>query len=386
MKETVSGFSFANLGIFRGFGDGIYNAVYALVLLAIFGNSATVGLYVAIYSAAMMLVTLFANEAFRYFSKANIFHFSMLATALVYFMMGFSVKTGTFITLDYISGITIVFIGLIIPLFMSDFSKNIGMAKLNSRYYLWQNVGALFAPMIAMSIAGNFGERAAFLASGVLYGLGFLMFKYFKIVQEDKKPKKLSPRRTFKSLWRTMVSFFRHSGMTRVYMVSFGRNFLAAMRSLYVPIMVIEQGFSKDTLGIVLTLGIIPYVILSEPMGRLARRYGNRIWMLAGFLSFAGFAFWASFATGWTLLAVFILWQISGALMEPIQDLLFFDATKKDEQAKYYGVFRTSTMLPKFVAPLVGAGFIMFFGGTFAVWLITGVIALMSAWMLLGKK
>ena len=34
--KNVSGFSFANLGLFTGFADGIYNAVYSLVLMDIF--------------------------------------------------------------------------------------------------------------------------------------------------------------------------------------------------------------------------------------------------------------------------------------------------------------------------------------------------------------
>ena len=33
VKQGISGFSFANLGLFTGFADGIYNAVYSLVLI-----------------------------------------------------------------------------------------------------------------------------------------------------------------------------------------------------------------------------------------------------------------------------------------------------------------------------------------------------------------
>ena len=68
VKSGVSGFSFANLGLFTGFADGIYNAVYSLVLMEIFANSAVVGVYVAIYAAFCMVVGLFANEIFRRFS------------------------------------------------------------------------------------------------------------------------------------------------------------------------------------------------------------------------------------------------------------------------------------------------------------------------------
>ncbi|MBN1281709.1 MAG: MFS transporter [Alphaproteobacteria bacterium] len=386
MKNFVSGFSFANLGLFTGFAGGISNAVYSLVLLEIFRNSATVGIYVSIYSAFCIIISLFVTEVFKYFSKAKIFYFSMLMLALCYFMMGFSIKSGTFIALDYTSGIASVFVAVLIPLFMSDFSKKIGMAKLNARYHLWLNVGALFAPMIAMTIAGIFGNRPVFFAVSAIYCLGWIVFKLFKIVQEDKKPRTVSTRRTIRLLWRNTRAFFKRHGMKRLYIIDFGYYSLRSIRFLYVPIIVMENGFSKDTLGLILTIGIIPYILLAEPMGRLARKYGSEIWMTIGFLSFAAFSILATFLTGWALLAIFVLWQIPGAFMEPIHDLLFFDKTKSSEKTKFYGVFKTAGNLQSFIVPLIAAGFITLFGGTSAVWVVTAIIALLSAFVVTLKK
>lgn len=386
VKSGISGFSFANLGLFTGFADGIYNAVYSLVLLEIFQSSAVVGIYVAIYAAFCMIVGLFANELFRRFSKVKVFYSVMLLLAIGYAMMSFSIRPSTFIILDYTTGIAVTLVGVLIPLFMSDFSKNIGMAKLNSRYHLWLNIGALFAPMIAVAIAGQFTNRAAFFASALIYLAGWISFKLFKVVQEDKKISPVDPRRTFKALWKNSIAFFSKAGMLRAYAVNFGYYSLRAMRYLYVPIVVIENGFSKDTLGWVLTLGIIPYLILSEMMAKLVRKYGKKLWLLIGFLSFAAFSALATFVTGFPLLAIFVMWQISGALMESVHDLLFFDNTKKSEQTKFYGIFRTSVNLPNVIAPILGAVCITAFGTTSAVWFVTAAIGVFSALVLLAKK
>lgn len=384
--KRVSGFSFANLGLFTGFADGIYNAVYSLVLLEIFRSSAIVGVYVAIYSVFCFLVGLFANEIFRQFSKVRVFYFVMLMIAICYAMMSFSILPRTFIILDYTTGFAITLIAMLIPLFMSDFSKNIGMARLNSRYHLWMNVGALLAPTVAVMIANNFDNRAAFMASALIYFAGWGMFKYFKIVQQDKKIKPVSPRRTFKALWKNTISFFQLPGMLRAYLVNFGYYSLRAMRVLYVPIVVVENGFSKDVLGWVLTLGIIPYLLLSDAMAKMVRRFGKTIWLVLGFGSFAGLSVLATFLTGVPLLSIFVLWQVSGALMESVHDLLFFDNTKKSQQTKYYGVFRTSTNLPNVVAPILGAAVIAIWGSTAAVWGVTAGIGLMSILVLIKRK
>ena len=158
------------------------------------------------------------------------------------------------------------------------------------------------------------------------------------------------------------------------------------MRYLYVPIVVIENGFSKDTLGLILSLGIIPYLLLSDVMARLVRRFGKRIWLVLGFGSFAAFSAWATLATGFPVLAIFVLWQISGALMEPVHDLLFFDNVPKNMQSKFYGVFRTSVNFPNVIAPVAGAACIAFFGTTSAVWLVTFAIGVLSVGVLMAKK
>lgn len=384
--RRVNGFSFANLGLFTGFADGIYNAVYSLVLLEIFRSSAIVGVYVAIYSVFCFLVGLFANEIFRRFSKVKVFYFALIMLTACYAMMGFSILPRTFIILDYTTGIAITLSSMLIPLFMSDFSKNIGMARLNSRYHLWLNIGALFAPTVAVLIANHFGNRAAFFGSAAIYLLAWTLFKFFRVVQEDKQIRPVNPRRTFRALWKNTVAFFRLPGMTRAYLVNFGYYSLRAMRVLYVPILVIENGFSKDVLGWVLTMGIIPYLVLSEYMGRAVRRYGKNIWLILGFGSFAILSACATVATGVPLLAIFVAWQISGALMESVHDLLFFDNTKKSQQTRFYGVFRTSVNLPNVLAPFLGAGMIAIYGTTAAVWAVSATIGALSVGVLISRK
>ena len=395
VKSDVTGYSFANLGLFTGFASGVYNAVYSLVILGIFTEifaseglaSSVVGIYVAIYSVFCMIVGLFSKELLRWFSKARLMYMAFLLVVVCYAMMSFSVKPTTFITLDFTSGIGSTIIGILLPLFMADFSKNIGMAKLNARYYFWVNIGALVAPLFALNMAAWFGNyRIPFLASAMIYAGGLLFFKRFGIVQQDKEIKSVSPRRTFRSLWLNMLVFFRRTGMPRAYFINFGFYALAAMRVLYVPIVVIEQGFSASVLGWVLTLGILPYIIFDTFIGTLVRRVGAKLLMLIGVSSFVVFATLATFLHGWALLAIFVLWQISGAFMEPVHDLFFFDNTQKSEQSRFYGVFRTTVYLPKVIAPILGAVCIAIMGTTSAVWLVPIAVGVLTLFVLLSKK
>lgn len=389
IKSSVSGFSFANLGLFKGFSDGIINAVWALILLDIFhGNSAMVGIYSSVYYAFYMLITLFSGEMMKLSTKAKMLYFSMAAVGIMYFMMAFSVKPATFVALDFASAVPQMLIGSLLSLFMADFaSKNTGMERLNGRYVFWLNAGALVAPIIAMWIAGIFGIRAPFFAVALINILGLLYFQWFGIIQPDKKISKISAKKTLRQTWRTVVAYFRRRDLLRAYIINFGQYAIYSLRILYVPIMVIEAGFSKDILGWVLAAGVVPYVLLANPLGRIAKKTGIKIWVAIGFLSFAAFAVAASFATGAALLAIFILWQISGALIEPLTDIFFFNAAKGASRDRFFGVFKTVNRLPRFIVPVIGALVIAVCGATSYVWLLAAVIAAaMGAFVLIDGR
>lgn len=394
MRQNVTGFSFANLGLFTGFSSSVVSAVYSLVLFEIFKlffneelASSAVGMYAAVVAVFSMLVGLFSTEILHWFTKTRLLYIVLSLLGACYCMMSFSVKPGTFITLDFAAQFALTISNILLPLFISDFSKGIGMEKLNARYLLWVNIGALVAPMFAMSIVSFFGGnyRMPLLAAGLVYFSGLLFFKHFGIVQQDKVVKRVNMRRTVRALRITAMQFFKKDGMTRAYIVNFGYYALRAMRLLYVPIVVIENGFSSETLGIVLSLGILPYIIIESFIGRLIKRYGVKVWLTLGFISFAVFSMLAVFVSSYALLAIFVLWQISGAFMEACHDLLFFNDMPKPLQSRYYGVFRTSVNFPSIIVPILGGICIAVFGTTSAVWLITATMGVLSTIVLWSK-
>lgn len=395
MRQNVNGFSFTNLGLFTGFASSVVAAVYSLVLFEIFKlffneelASSAVGIYAAIIAVFSMFVGLFSTEILHWFTKSKLLGIVLSFLGACYCMMSFSVKPGTFITLDFMAQFALTILNILLPLFMSDFSKGVGMEKLNARYLLWVNIGAFIAPMFAMTVVtffnGNY--RMPLMAAGLVYLSGLLFFKHFGIVQQDKVVKRVNMRRTFRALRITALHFFKQPGMLRAYTVNFGYYALRAMRLLYVPIVVIENGFSSETLGVVLSLGIIPFIVVESFIGRLIKRYGVKIWLTIGFISFSIFSVFATFVSGYTLLALFVLWQISGAFMEACHDLLFFNDMPKEYQSKYYGVFRTSVNFPSVIAPILGGICIAMFNSTSAVWLITAVMGVLSTIVLWSRK
>lgn len=395
INKNVNGFSFANLGLFSGFASTVVDSVYSLALLDIFMlyfseevASSLVGIYAAVISLFAIFVGVFSTEILRWFTKTRLLAIVLTVLGSCYCMMCLSVKSLTFISLDYTAHFALTLLHILVPLFIADFAKDVGMEKLNARYMLCGNIGAFVAPMFAMVIVTFFSGdyRMPFLAAGLVYLSELMFFKHFGITQQDKVLKKVNMHKTWRALRINAIQFFRMPGMVRAYTVNFGFYALRAMRLLYVPIIVIEKGFSSDTLGLVLSIGILPYIIIEFFIGKLIKKYGVRLWLTVGFVSFAVFSMLAMFVSGYALLAIFIAWQISGACMEACHDLLFFNNMPKQSQSRYYGVFRTSVNFPRVIIPVLGGLCIAVFGATSAVWLITCVMAVLSTMFLWTKS
>ena len=72
--------------------------------------------------------------------------------------------------------------------------------------------------------------------------------------------------------------------------------------------------------------------------------------------------------------------------MEPVHDLMFFDNTKKTEQSRFYGIFRTSVNFPSVITPIVGGLVIASMGATAAVWYVCVAIGLFTAAVLWAPR
>ena len=387
MKKSVNGFSFANLGLFYGFGGSVISAIYSLVLMDIFQNSSIVGLYNSLSYGFVMLLALSTGEFFRRFTKTRIFYVSILTVCAIAFMMAFSIKPITFIILDQLSWLPWLLIGYSIPLFLSDFSKKAGMDRLNGRYYTWLNIGSAVAPIVAMFFAERFGNRSAYFVVSAVMMIGFLYFGTYHLVSQDKPVKKLIPKKTMHSIVNNVHLYFRNPNLRKAYLINCGYYALSIISSIYLPIIIVgENGFSKEILGYVLAASTVPYIIMATIMPIIARKIGKKACISTGFLVFAALAIIALFVRGYALLGIFVIWNFAIAMVEPLRDLLFFESVSKSDASRFIGIFNTGDNVPKFIFPMICAAVIAMTGMTSLVWVVAAAVAVLSALVMLSPS
>lgn len=374
-NSKTSGYTFANIGLFYGLAGTIFSAVYSLILFEIFGNASVVGLYSAAFAGIATMFALFSSEIFRLLPKAKILPISIITIIVATFGMVFQPSAGSFIALDIVREVGWSLLSMSLSLLMIDFSGMNNIARVQGRYYTLYNLGSIIAPIIAMRIATIFGnERAPLVLVSLTLLIALLYYNKHHITALDKAAKPARAKKTLKKIFGNFREFVRGPGLPAAYAMSFGYYAIQTLRSLYVPIIVIQAGFTKDTLGLVLALGTIPFALLASPISKLSNRIGAWKLLMFGFAAYAAAACFASISTGVMLLGLFVLWQLPNAIIEPLKELPFYAAANRAQQTKFIGIFRTSKYLAGVIAPLLAAATIALSGATSSVWLLAATI------------
>jgi MFS family permease len=382
-NTKTNGYTFANIGFFYGLGGAIFSTIYSLILFEIFGDASIVGLY----SAAFAVFAMFSSEIFRLLPKTKILPLALLTIIITTFGMVFQPSAGSFIALDIFREFGWALLIMSLTLFMSEFAGAPGISKVSGRYYTLNNLGSIIAPVVALRFATMADDiRAPLVLVSVVMLLALFYYRNYKITAADKRALPKPPFETLRKVFGNLREFAGRPELARAYAASFGYYAVQALRGLYVPLAVVGAGFSKDTLGLVLAIGTIPFAILAAPSNALAKRLGAGRVLAAGFVAYSALALFASFSTGMLMLALFVAWQIPNSVIEPIKELPFHSGTSKSEKSKFMGVFQTSKYLAKVLSPLAGAGIIFVCGTLSSVWFLAAALGLASAYLARGIK
>lgn len=184
------------------------------------------------------------------------------------------------------------------------------------------------------------------------------------------------PKRVEKNIPKLVIEFFKNKDRRLSYIASGGINFWWGFIYIFIPIFIIESGFSDLILGVFLCAVIIPLIIFSYHFGKLTCKIGFKKIAFFGYLIIAFFAF-ASFFAGTPVIVLILLVfaSIGGAMVESPSEAYFFDIIKKDQREKFYGIYNTTIDVNNLLASFLGAIILLFLSFKF-VFLFFGFVML----------
>ena len=150
----------------------------------------------------------------------------------------------------------------------------------------------------------------------------------------------------------------------RIYYVSFALEFFYALMTIYVPLYLLEKGFTWDELGMAFTLMLVPFVLVQYPMGLIAdKKTGEKEFLLFSFfiLGISTLMFYFSESPDIMVWAtILILGRIGAALVELLRESYFFKRIDGND-VDVMDFFGTARPVAYIVATSISSALLLFF-------------------------
>lgn len=165
----------------------------------------------------------------------------------------------------------------------------------------------------------------------------------------DPKYKKISVK-------KTATFFVKNKNVSKIYLINLILKFFFAWMVIYTPIYLHHTlGLGWSQIGIIFTIMLLPFVILSYPLGRLSDTMGEKQMLMWGFLIAALATLsipFISTPTVWMFALTLFCTRVGAATIEVMSESYFFKSVS-EENADAISFFRNTGPVSFIIAPLL---------------------------------
>lgn len=353
--KSKDGKIFSWLAMLIGFSASLIVPIFPNFVKTVVHTDSAVSLFFSAMALMTLIAALCSTIVFRKFQRTLILKLSFISLAVIYFILIFVVRITELSILTTIKSWFELFAIITLSLFVRDFSSSKDFGEEEGRYFKFQNIGYLIGHLIGGFLASQFGYEIVFiLAAGTILS-GFVYFYNHHVIKESMAIINMKRTSTVK-LFENVKNYFSDKNRVKAYFISFSLMAWFIVKRIYLPLYVIASGYLSTVTGIIMSLGIIPFILLEEKIGKYADQKGIRIPVSLGFFIIAS-ALLLTFLSPFPILnfIIIILASIGAAFIEPIPEYYFLKNTSKEQEEDLFGIYSTATILSSFVTPIIGA-------------------------------
>ena len=215
------------------------------------------------------------------------------------------------------------------------------------------SIATVVAPMVMSLIVNYSGDdnlSIVYLTSAVAF-VPFIIMVLVKLRHfQDPPYKKNRPIERIQKIWRA-------PDIRNVLLARLSLQLFFAWMIIYIPLYLLNEiGFSLATVGSIISVGLLAYVICEWPIGVLAdKKWGEKEMMILGFLIIIISLVLISFigANVLTWMIVFFFSRVGASLVASTTESYFFKHMKGGN-ADTIGFFRLSGPLSRLIGSLLG--------------------------------
>lgn len=347
-------------------------------MLSRFASPKMVSIVYTLASLLSITLVLTAPRILRLFGNRKTIVTTLLLSMMLLISLGlFSGKIILVLFILYFSLNAVVLYGL--DIFLEHYSKEAQTGNIRGLYLTLSNIGWVAAPIISGILGTRFGFKSLYIVAAIVIGITVSILWITQKKFTDKHYKKSHLEDGFKTL-RTNKSIRTITIINLILQMFF------VMMVIYSPLYLTTViGFSWKTLGILLSIMLIPFVIFPFPAGYIADKYlGEKELLIGGFLIAAGATlFFAQVTTASFLFFAVILFtsRVGASIIEAMAESYFFKQVTDDDSSAI-SMYRNMLPVAYTIGPLLGALFFSLGSYTLVFSLTAGMMVLAAIFTL----
>lgn len=376
--KHINGKIFAWMALISSLAFGMINTILPNFINMIVRSETIVTLFYAAMSIIMFFGSIFSTIIFRKFKRTSIVKFSLVISGIILFLLIFVTRLSELAVLQALRVWATLFILIALTLFVRDFANNSDLGEEEGYYYKFDNLGLLIGPLIGGILGYRFNFEAVFIIASLIIFFDFFYFTNKHLIEKHPAFDQHREKTEIK-IFSSIKYYFSDKGRRQAYLVTFLLMIWSGFKIIYIPLYIFNSHYLTSMTGIVLSLGILPFVLLEVKIGKYADKKGVRLPISFGFFLMAILLF-IIFLNPIPLInfALIILANIGAAFIEPLQEYTLFKNLPKKDEDNLYGVYMTADTIAYFCSALLG-GLCLYFLSFKFIFLAFGTIMLLAA-------
>lgn len=347
---------FAWMALISSIGFSSFITILAVTLSQQLKDDVKVGYFFAFIAAISLAASLGSTVLLRRYSKITVARWTLAVSVVTFYLFTIAANIWHYLIFDTIRAICMTLFLVVLAIFVRDFAKSREIALAEGRYYFFTNIGWLIGPVAGGIIAANLGKETAFIFSGVMYLAALIIFLHQEFIAKNPHIHNRKEQSTLKEFSENLAFFIKDKKRIKSFFIGFGLYFWWAIYKIYIPITIINIGFHQDTVGLVVSAGIVPLILLEMIVAKKAQKNGVKKSLAFGYFWLAATIFVFTLTKmPIILLILMILANIGAAFVEPLHETYFFQITEKKDEDRLYGIYNTGFPLANIFAPLIGS-------------------------------
>ena len=318
--------------------------------------------WVSIFFFSANFITVFAIVFFPEMIRkiGNLASTEIILLLFIFSLLGMSLANNpatifiSFILLSVSSNL----IWINMDILVESFSKNSSTGLTRTIYFTAINLGWIIAPSLSSYLI-NKGDYYWVFITAALFLVPFLtiLIKKRRQLQDKQRYQTGNIIKLIKKMWN-------NRNLRGIFFIALLLNLFFSSAVIYIPIYLHQNlSFGWDTLGIMFSVMLIPFVLFEIPAGWLADKYLGEKEILSvglGIIILALFLFFAVKGNNpWIWGGVLFFSRIGAALVEAMRESYFFKIVSAKD-IDYINLFRTTAPLG-YLAGTAMAGIILNF-------------------------